>query len=52
VEQFGKAIAAIILAAVLAFVAIKVSSFVAASATETNTSPSLQEGHQEGTAQN
>jgi len=52
VEQFGKAVIAIILAAALAFIAIKAGAYLALAVTETSTSPSIQEGHQEGTAQN
>lgn len=51
-EQFGKAVVAIILAAVLAFIAIKAEEFVARTAqTKTKSSPSIQEGHRKGTAQ-
>lgn len=50
-EQFGKAVVAIILAAVLAFIAIKASHYIATAVSETSFLPFNPEGHQEGTAQ-
>lgn len=51
-EQFGKAIVAILLAACLAVFAVKVSKVVAAAVSETGSPLSYPESGQEAPAQN